>query len=427
MGTHTSSAPQNSPRGGRSKAADRFHRINKNIKITISDLLKTNITWINYIDFYRWIDQLDKMLIRMPKEYPDDYKKYSENISRCGLYKVDFNRIDSEDASSPKRNRVHFTADNNVNTQNRAANHIRKTFHTFEQMAGKEDGFLLKKIDTLIQKGLEGFLATYAKEQFSEELYKIKRNSGGDNDFLNLFARLLIYSLSGELSSSGSQRDDARINIDRPNIYMDTKEKLQEKFSLEDRYQGASRIVIINYAGTSFLTGRLLVKNSNPEWNDWFDRTTKGDTEIHIVLTDPASPAAKDAEQYKMKPKILRCKSEEIISNNIDELRRHMAKYPDSNLRAYITELSLPCAYIKAEFHNNPDLDNIKVDIYLPIYTNYVTDPDGNYQLENPDICDDTVRQSFMVLKRETPDLYNSFSANIEAILKHAEKMDLKY
>lgn len=435
MVTNTSSSTKNSLRGGRSKTACRFYCINKEIKEKISKLLEIKVSWGDYIDFYRWIVSFDQMLTDIQEKHPYYYKEYISSISKCGLYKVDLDTICSEGTSLPKRNKVHFTADNNTINQKRAADHIRKTFRNFEQRAGKEDSFLLKNIDTLIQEGLYGFQfrgdagldsVPRTKQKLSEKLDEIRENPEDKNDFLNLFACLLIYSLSGKLSPAGSKRDDARINIDCPNIYMDTKGNIQEKFPLEERYQGASRMVIINYAGTSFLTGKMVAKSSNPEWNAWFDSTTKGDTEIHIVLTDPKSPAAKDAEQYKMKPKILKCKSEEIISNNIDELKRHMEKFPDSNLCAYLTNLSLPCAYIKAEFWDNHELDNIKVDIYLPIYTKYVENLDGNYHLENPNVCDDTVRQSFMVLRRETPDLYDSFSANIEAILKHAEKLDLK-
>ena len=93
-------------------------------------------------------------------------------------------------------------------------------------------------------------------------------------------------------------------------------------------------------------------------------------------------------------------------------------------MKAYLTDVALPCAYIKAEFEDHT-LDNIKVDLYLPNYTGYERDEQGTYFLEDPDCSDDTVRQSFMIFRKDTPELYESFSANIDAILGHAKELEV--
>lgn len=45
--------------------------------------------------------------------------------------------------------------------------------------------------------------------------------------------------------------------------------------------------------------------------------------------------------------------------------------------------------------------------------------------MEDPDCSDDTVRQSFMIFRKDTPELYESFSANIDAILGHAKELEV--
>ena len=91
--------------------------------------------------------------------------------------------------------------------------------------------------------------------------------------------------------------------------------------------------------------------------------------------------------------------------------------------KAYLTTISLPCAYIKAEFEEDHDLDNIKVDLYLPTFGEYKQVGNGKYKLKNNEDSDDSVRQSFMLFRKEVPELYEAFSKNINDILLHAEEI----
>lgn len=98
-------------------------------------------------------------------------------------------------------------------------------------------------------------------------------------------------------------------------------------------------------------------------------------------------------------------------------------QYPNRNFKVYLTTISLPCAYIKAEFEEDHDLDNIKVDLYLPTFGEYKQVGNGKYKLKNNEDSDDSVRQSFMLFRKEVPELYEAFSKNINDILLHAEEI----
>ena len=47
----------------------------------------------------------------------------------------------------------------------------------------------------------------------------------------------------------------------------------------------------------------------------------------------------------------------------------------------------------------------------------------GKYKLKNNEDSDDSVRQSFMLFRKEVPELYEAFSNNINDILLHAEEI----
>ena len=116
----------------------------------------------------------------------------------------------------------------------------------------------------------------------------------------------MIYAQTGQLPENAQETAETRFPKLHTNVFMGTKEEIQKKFSLESRYKGASLLVVVNYAGTSFLTGKrmLIVLTMRSlmttiDWNVWFYNMLQGRTKIRIVLTDPRSTAASDAEKYK--------------------------------------------------------------------------------------------------------------------------------
>lgn len=91
--------------------------------------------------------------------------------------------------------------------------------------------------------------------------------------------------------------------------------------------------------------------------------------------------------------------------------------------------MALPCAYLKAEF-DAPDRDNLKVDLYLPSFTGYgpaveVRPGRRERTVLDESQCDNSLRQSFLLFRRENPELYQTFSDNMEQILAHSRELEL--
>lgn len=207
-----------------------------------------------------------------------------------------------------------------------------------------------------------------------------------------------------------------------PNIYMASKSEIQQKARLEYRSDNASRIVIINYAGTSFLASFSITNEVNNDWTAFMYNLMYRGTEIEIVLTDPNSIAAVDAEKYKMRPYTLNLNLGEIINQNINTLKLAIKNNKWTNVNYYLSDIAFPCAYFKSEFKDNSEKDNIKIDLYLPSFAQYVEDENGVLCATPKEQCDDMLRQSFMIYRKDNEKLYNVFSNNIEEILKHAKE-----
>lgn len=184
---------------------------------------------------------------------------------------------------------------------------------------------------------------------------------------------------------------------------------------------GAKRLVIVNYAGTSFFASRQISNVYDPLWAQFINSIYDGTVKMDIVLTDPASLAATDAVKYKMKPLSLNKQNKgRIIQCNIDKILDTIATYsPLCKIDLRKTEIALPCAYFKCEFEDESQ-DNIKVDLYLPSFTGYTNAGKNEVIADFPEQTDGKLRQSFIIWKRECPDLYQIFSDNMELIFQNA-------
>ena len=411
--------------GGRNADADRFFQINSQIRAKISALLDKTVRWRNYIlSFYAWIPPFSEMLSRLDTwtNGETSVREYLNSVSSRGLYLID-EKKKSLDPIYEGNKRKLFLPNNTLQNRKLAAEYLKNSLSKIEQNSGKP-GVLVSNLKDIINEGIDGLSKYIAPKDAasSESVYSQfqKMLDEQTETLLEILAGLLIYAQTGYTVTNGwAERHPSVL----PNIYMGTKKEIQEKFSLQSRYQGASKLVIINFAGTSFLSGRLVDSTVDSNWKSWFHNTMQGATEIQMVLTKPGTAAAKDAERYKMRPKKLECELEQLIANNLDTLRRETIQYPNRNFKVYLTTISLPCAYIKAEFEEDHDLDNIKVDLYLPTFGEYKQVGNGKYKLKNNEDSDDSVRQSFMLFRKEVPELYEAFSKNINDILLHAEEI----
>ena len=419
-------------KGGRSKDNQRFNDVNKGIKGKLEEpSVLGSFSWRNYAGLYRWIAEFDDMILNLERTRPDFLDEYLLHTNVNGLYRVTEDHLD--EGSGKRKKRERFRPNNDPLERERAVKYLKAKFEKMESQRGKRRGIVSENLRALIQKGIDGCsdeVVGNSKISSRRFFQDSLAEAADEEQCWDLLAGLLIYAQTGQLPENAQETAESRFPKLHANVFMGTKEEIQKKFSLESRYKGASLLVVINYAGTSFLTGKRIVdspvyeeSDDYDDWNVWFFNALQGKTKIRIVLTDPESAAAVDAEKYKMKPKNLKCDPEKIISTNVETLKNHMTQFPNCDLKAYLTEVALPCAYIKAEFEDHT-MDNIKIDLYLPNYSVYKRDEWGNYSLKG---ChsDDIIRQSFMIFRKDTPELYKSFSANIDAILGHAKELEV--
>ena len=120
---------------------------------------------------------------------------------------------------------------------------------------------------------------------------------------------------------------------------------------------------------------------------------------VELILTDPHSYAALDAEQYKMFPREQVTASDRIIINNLNKLIEFKRQNKKANLKIYLTQVALPYGVMKTR-HKHSENNHMKVDIYAA----------------KPGTDDN--RPSFYMLEKnpETEGLYRFISLNIEII-----------
>ena len=213
---------------------------------------------------------------------------------------------------------------------------------------------------------------------------------------------------------------------------MSTKSEIEDLNPL-DLIHDAIRILIVNYAGTTLLTGASVseIYTKRNGVGAFITNLCTGNSKIDIVLTNPDSFAANDAVKYKMKPRTFRVDPEELIKINTQQLKRtkSLIGKKSGNLNLYYTDVALPCAYFMTEYTDNTR-DNIKVDLYLPSFAGYdkTIDDDGNVlrTLTDDSVADDVLRQSFVVFRKDNRALYETFKKNAEDILKNSKRVTIE-
>lgn len=187
-------------------------------------------------------------------------------------------------------------------------------------------------------------------------------------------------------------------------VFMADKSEIEECLPLNEREKDATEIRLVNYAGTSFLANSEIADSYDEAWKQWFESALNGDVKITLVLTEPYSYAAKDAENYKTYPPMgLKAERKDIIPKNIEKVKKLYKEHKNIKLAAYLTDIALPYAIFETKFKNS-DKNHIKVDLYSPLTFN------------------DDKRPCFMVYKNENPKLYKHFSDVIDNIIYNGSK-----
>lgn len=109
----------------------------------------------------------------------------------------------------------------------------------------------------------------------------------------------------------------------QPNVFISNKDETEDenKYRFEERVYGIDKIILMNFAGTTFSSSLDIALSYIDDYSKWFkDKLKNGKLEADIILTNPRSLAAKDAAMYKMFPDGKNVGSEEIIAHNINVL-----------------------------------------------------------------------------------------------------------
>lgn len=195
-----------------------------------------------------------------------------------------------------------------------------------------------------------------------------------------------------------------KIKRHKPNVWLTDKEHTESNdLSFYERLYGVKQLTLVNYAGTSFLAG-INIAHAYTKFEvlrEWFEKSiVNGSISARVILTNPSGTAAVDAENYKMYPDKRICEQKDIIRMNLNTIMAFRKRYPNANLKVYITDIALPYGIMLAENSEKPEYDYIKVDIYAPV------------------LSSDKKRPSFYLLKSasEHRELYEFFYENAQRI-----------
>lgn len=172
-----------------------------------------------------------------------------------------------------------------------------------------------------------------------------------------------------------------------PNIYIGKKSDIEKRTSIHDLLQGTTELTFVNFASTAFITGPLVdTKYDERSENHWLQAHLTGPDaiKINMVLTNPGSAADQDASRYKMYPKLIPPEIREyftlsnetfnesnrelhhfIVRRNFNSICDIMLRKKLKNLHIYYTDIALPVGIMK-RIYENPALDHIQVNLYLP-------------------------------------------------------------
>lgn len=242
----------------------------------------------------------------------------------------------------------------------------------------------------------------------AESIYGTKLIDSADPQIFDRIKSIL------NISRSNVTRFADTIMSQTPNIRLMTKKKSEENSydvgSLFDELYDVKSVTLLNLAATSFVAGAAIadVYNENGSLKQWFAwELTHGNISATVIILDPYSAAASDAEKCKMKPHGKVGGIDKIIIKNVNTLYGLMTKHGDIKLNVIFTQVALPYGVMMTEHHNRIN-DHMKVDLYAPY------------------LHDDGFRPSFYMSKGdpETSALYTIFSDNVDSIAAHGFRFD---
>lgn len=397
----------------KTKTGNRFYSVFMCVKEEVKKYCGISLDFTEYIEkMYGWIENLQAIAGEDDREkFWKLLEEYAILSKDRGLINIDIQKTKTTgkiQASIKGKNRYSiYMLKNDGQNRNQTAEYVKEKF---ADVTEKDFGEAVKSC----------FQKLKSREDYQTEIREMeKRCSEQGMMSYEVMAALLIYAQTGTLPDEES--DDTYLG--RPNIYMAPKKEIEQISSIRTRCGGAERVIQVVYANTSFLAGLKVTGEADSHWTASMGDLYATAKEIHMVLTDPESDAAKDAARYKMRPSSLRIPPEEIIAENLKDIRFTLPKYSDkNNIRVYLTDIALPCAYFQCEFKDHRR-DNIKIDLYLPSFAEYEKSGEDDYKIKDENQSDGSQRQSFVIFRKNNPELYEVFSNNIREIVNHSNKI----
>lgn len=397
----------------KTKTGNRFYSVFLCIKEEMKNNCGVCLNFTEYIEkMYGWIYDFQKIVEEDDgKRGRELLKEYAILCKDRGLINIDIQKSKMTgkiQASIEGKNRYSiYMLKNDGKNRNQAVEYMREKFTDVTEKGFEE---AVKKC----------FQELKSREDYQAEFRELEKRCSDQRMMpYEVMAALLIYAQTGILPDEES----GNTYLGRPNIYMAPKKEIEQISSIRTRCGGAERVIQVVFANTSFLAGLKVTGEADSHWTASMGDLYATAKEIHMVLTDPESNAAEDAARYKMRPSSLRIPPEEIIAENLKDIRFTLPKYSDkNNIRVYLTDIALPCAYFQCEFKDHRR-DNIKIDLYLPSFAEYEKTGEDDYKIKDEKQSDGSQRQSFVIFRKDNPKLYEVFSNNIREIVNHSNKI----
>lgn len=274
------------------------------------------------------------------------------------------------------------------------------------------DSVTRQEIDVALDKGCKFFLPVsldgsnldafhlkaifkdYKKISCAKKAFIIDKSLNEEDAINELILRVCeaIYKEKNKTVDKGSN-----------NVYMQFKNESEKKCL---KNLGANKICFVNIAATSIASSLDIADTyiRHSLYKSWFAYSVKtGKMDVSVVIINPDSRAAVDAEKYKMYPRGLSKAKDEIIRCNLETLLELKATYRESRIRIYLTDVALPYALQVIEFPDERK-NKIKLDLYSPF------------------LSSDDKRPSFTLYKCEesTSRLYDFFSENADNVINNS-------
>jgi DNA-binding winged helix-turn-helix (wHTH) protein len=271
----------------------------------------------------------------------------------------------------------------------------------------------------------------YGDDNLQSLIHRAKKLIGDNNFITNQKGGYMLNSPQKPLPDIGGRIANNPFNKEN-NVYVATKKEIEsytDEYSLTARCKGASRIRQVCYAATSFLAADNISCIYNADVKDYFNSLIEN-TGIDIVIADPGLPYMADMVNYKLRPRVSRNdvdRTNPFQKNFIDliglveDIGSGSLKAKDFNV--YFAPFSMSNAYFQCIFDDRKDRETIKVDMYVPMFSEYERNRRHDYVIPNDRSADDN-RPSFLVKYGSAA--YEMFEHNIDDIIRHSTHIILK-